>query len=334
MKNNSLINTVAATAGIFFIAGAIGQKPQMKDLGLGMLIATSLVKQHSTDKKLSNCAVNQLTPWQQNNLTSVTNLSRSLENVERELAKVVDRNSDIEKLERASKLVHKLEKRLSNQEKQQNKIRSLVDQLKHKVKTQEESDKQSRSSEQKFTGLTKPTKITSQLMAQQPTTHIYIDGNNFKCATHRLNMTIDYRALKSYLMPNNGKIRLNFYDGVCPSSKFKQNRFHSYLRQIGYTVITLPKKTYQDGTYKTVGDDISIAIDILDRVKSGDRLILLSGDGDFFPVIKKIQQRQVKVTAIASRASISELTLHKADEFICLEELQKLISTNDNSKAA
>jgi uncharacterized LabA/DUF88 family protein len=61
----------------------------------------------------------------------------------------------------------------------------------------------------------------------------------------------------------------------------------------------LPKRSYPDANEKTFGDDVSIAIYILEEVNPGDRLILISGDGDYFPVIEKVQQRQVKVTAIA-----------------------------------
>ena len=77
-----------------------------------------------------------------------------------------------------------------------------------------------------------------------------------------------------------------------------------------------------------------MVIDILNKVKTGDCLILVSGDGDFFPVIQQIQQRQVVVTTIAWVKSTSDLILKQVDEFIDLDNIKQLIATGDNSDAA
>lgn len=333
MKKHNFVTSVMAAASALFVLGAVTQKSQIKDLGLGAIVAMGIAKQHNTDKKLNNCAESHSVTWQQSILSEVINLSRSLEKVEEKIAKPVDLSFHNQNLEQVTKLVQKLEQRLDNQEKQQNKIRSSVDKLKYKLNTKKENEQRSQSSKKNFNCLSKHTKITAQLIAEQPTTYVYIDGNNFKCATHRLNMIVNYQTLKSYFVAHYGKVKVNFYDGVCSSSRDKQNCFHSHLRHLGYNVVTLPKKIHQDGTGKTCGDDILMAINILEQVKSGDHLILISGDGDFFPVIEKIQERQVKVTAISSIVSVSDLILNKADEFICLEKLFKLIATDDNFAA-
>lgn len=73
------------------------------------------------------------------------------------------------------------------------------------MKPEIETIRKSQSLRKNFDCLAKPIKLTSQLIAQQPTTHVYIDGNNFKCAAYKLNLSVDYRALKFYLMPGNGQ---------------------------------------------------------------------------------------------------------------------------------
>lgn len=257
-----------------------------------------------------------------------------LKNTERQIQKPAQHSIDRKQWDKAIDRVNKLEDRFTSQQKQQNKMRSALDKLRHNFKNWQESDRQPQSYTKNFIHIAKPTKITSQLIARQPTTHVYIDGNNFKCSAYKLNLSVDYRALKSYLMPENSKIRLNFYDGRCQPAKLDRTRFHRYLERLGYQVTSLPKRIHQDGTEKTIGDDTSIVIDILDKVRTGDRLILISGDGDFFPVIQKIQQRQVKVTAISWAMSTSELILEKVNEFIDLEDIKPLIATDDSSDAA
>ncbi len=68
----------------------------------------------------------------------------------------------------------------------------------------------------------------------------------------------------------------------------KQIKFQNALKQIGFRVKLKPYIQRSDGSAK--GDwDVGITIDILDLAKSVDRIILLSGDGDFDLVLKKIQ---------------------------------------------
>ena len=68
----------------------------------------------------------------------------------------------------------------------------------------------------------------------------------------------------------------------------KQIKFQNALKQIGFRVKLKPYIQRSDGSAK--GDwDVGITIDILDLAKSVDRVILLSGDGDFDLVLEKIK---------------------------------------------
>lgn len=68
----------------------------------------------------------------------------------------------------------------------------------------------------------------------------------------------------------------------------KQQQFQSALKQIGFTVKLKPYIQRSDGSAK--GDwDVGITIDILDLVHEVDTIILLSGDGDFDLLLKKIK---------------------------------------------
>jgi len=68
----------------------------------------------------------------------------------------------------------------------------------------------------------------------------------------------------------------------------KQIKFQDALKHIGFDVKLKPYIQRSDGSAK--GDwDVGITIDIMETAKSVDRVILLSGDGDFDLLLDKIR---------------------------------------------
>jgi uncharacterized LabA/DUF88 family protein len=66
----------------------------------------------------------------------------------------------------------------------------------------------------------------------------------------------------------------------------KQLKFQDALKHIGFTVKLKPYIQRSDGSAK--GDwDVGITIDVLEAVKDVDKIVLLSGDGDFDLLLKK-----------------------------------------------
>ncbi|MBQ0719761.1 MAG: NYN domain-containing protein [Gammaproteobacteria bacterium] len=68
----------------------------------------------------------------------------------------------------------------------------------------------------------------------------------------------------------------------------KQIKFHDALKHIGFTLKLKPYIQRSDGSAK--GDwDVGITIDVMETAKDVDTVILLSGDGDFDLLLKKIR---------------------------------------------
>ncbi|WP_027857578.1 LabA-like NYN domain-containing protein [Marinobacterium jannaschii] len=69
-----------------------------------------------------------------------------------------------------------------------------------------------------------------------------------------------------------------------------QRKFQNALRQIGFEVRLKPYIQRSDGSAK--GDwDVGITIDLLETAPMVDRVILLSGDGDFDLLLKKVRDK-------------------------------------------
>ena len=67
--------------------------------------------------------------------------------------------------------------------------------------------------------------------------------------------------------------------------------------------------------------DVGITIDIMESVKSCDRVYLLSGDGDFELLVAKLQNDyQVPVTVIATEKLTATNLIETADEFIAIDQ--------------
>lgn len=104
----------------------------------------------------------------------------------------------------------------------------------------------------------------------------------------------------------------------------KQRKFQSALEQIGFTVKLKPYIKRRDGTSK--GDwDVGIAIDVLEAAREVDTVVLLSGDGDFDLLMKKIRDdysvraEVYGVPALTANALIDSASLyHRIDEGLLL----------------
>ena len=70
----------------------------------------------------------------------------------------------------------------------------------------------------------------------------------------------------------------------------KQRQFQNILRAIGFEVKLKPFIQRSDGSAK--GDwDVGITLDVIEHAQDADRIILLSGDGDFDLLVNKVQTK-------------------------------------------
>ena len=76
-----------------------------------------------------------------------------------------------------------------------------------------------------------------------------------------------------------------------------QIKFQDALRHIGFEVKLKPYIQRKDGSAK--GDwDVGITIDIIEKAKDVDTIVLLSGDGDFDLLLKKVNTNYSATTEV------------------------------------
>jgi len=115
---------------------------------------------------------------------------------------------------------------------------------------------------------------------------IFVDVQNIYYTTkqqHRRHF--NYNAFWQEVTKNREVVKAFAY--AISSSDEKQKQFQNILRGIGFEVKLKPFIQRSDGSAK--GDwDVGITIDIMENAKKCDVVILLSGDGDFDLLAKKV----------------------------------------------
>lgn len=91
----------------------------------------------------------------------------------------------------------------------------------------------------------------------------------------------------------------------------KQKKFQDALKHIGFDVKLKPYIQRSDGSAK--GDwDVGITIDVMESASDVDTVILLSGDGDFDMLLKKIKQDYSVTTEVYGVPALTANSLIEA----------------------
>lgn len=103
----------------------------------------------------------------------------------------------------------------------------------------------------------------------------------------------------------------------------QEEKFFDALVKQGYEVKTKDLQIFPGGAKK--GDwDVGIAVDAIKMSKSLDAIILVSGDGDYIPVVEYIQSTTgCRVEGMAFLESTSAKLVEKLDGFTNLSENKK-----------
>lgn len=135
---------------------------------------------------------------------------------------------------------------------------------------------------------------------------LFIDAGNLAYMTTALQMKIDFVAFRNYFLRIGDPVFCGYYTAV--EEEEDGNRrlqpLIDFLSDHGYSLITKPTKAYRqvDGRVKVKGNmDTEITYDMAVMCEYVDRLILVTGDGDFAYPVSKIVHKCTPVDVVASR---------------------------------
>nr|WP_298415452.1 NYN domain-containing protein [uncultured Halomonas sp.] len=108
----------------------------------------------------------------------------------------------------------------------------------------------------------------------------------------------------------------------------KQRQFQNILRGIGFEVKLKPFIQRRDGSAK--GDwDVGITLDAIELAERIDRLILVSGDGDFDLLLQRIRQRFDTASEVYGVSRLTaESLVRSASRFVAIDDALLLPRTS------
>lgn len=139
---------------------------------------------------------------------------------------------------------------------------------------------------------------------------ILVDVQNvYYTVKQAYNRNFDYNKFWAKVTSNRSVVKAIAY--AIDKGDKKQQEFQNILRAIGFDVKLKPFIQRVDGTAK--GDwDVGITIDALEYAPLSDRVILVSGDGDFDILVSKIENRFGKKVEVYGVRSLTALSLINA----------------------
>ncbi|KKT41373.1 hypothetical protein A2W54_02135 [Candidatus Giovannonibacteria bacterium RIFCSPHIGHO2_02_43_13] len=121
-----------------------------------------------------------------------------------------------------------------------------------------------------------------------------IEIRSFKY-NYQTNGTVPLKEVEKYLLEilkNEGE-KLNEAQLLLIGRHLQRLRFYLKLDKFGYKLFLKPVKLYEqeDGTTKRKANcDVEMAFYLMKEKENFDRVIVLSGDGDFLPVLKHLRE--------------------------------------------
>ncbi len=91
----------------------------------------------------------------------------------------------------------------------------------------------------------------------------------------------------------------------------------------GYDIVTKPIKVFADGTRKA-DLDIVLVMDVIRRLRTMDVVALMSGDGDYVPMVEYLREHGLRVEVYSFAEAIAEELRRAADDWSDITAMPEL----------
>jgi uncharacterized LabA/DUF88 family protein len=151
---------------------------------------------------------------------------------------------------------------------------------------------------------------------------VFVDVANIFYAAKAAGVDIDYVTLLKSAIAGRDFVRAYAYTGLDPDNENQRN-FHAFLARHNYKVVSKDIRKYGDGKVKA-NLDIELVVDLMKTARNLDVAIIVSGDGDFAPAIRAVQEMGVRCEVISFRGNTSSDLIEVADLFTDITQIAKV----------
>ncbi len=143
---------------------------------------------------------------------------------------------------------------------------------------------------------------------------MFVDVANMYYAARGQDVDVDYVALLKHATKGRDLIRAYAYTGLDPENE-NQRKFIDFLGKNGYKPVVKDIRKFGDGRMKA-NLDIELVVDLFRLADRMDIAVIVSGDGDFAPAIRALQDKGVRCEVISFKPNTSSDLVAVADEFM------------------
>mgnify|MGYP001562523457 CR=1 FL=1 len=152
---------------------------------------------------------------------------------------------------------------------------------------------------------------------------VFVDVSNmYHSAKNLYKSRVNFRELLKVATANRELVRAIAY--VVKSDTEEEKAFFDALEKAGYELKSKDLQIFPGGMKK--GDwDVAIAVDAISLSKQLDVVVLVSGDGDYEPLVEYLKFSGIIVEVVCFKRSASSKLIYVANNFTDLEELKDKI---------
>lgn len=154
-----------------------------------------------------------------------------------------------------------------------------------------------------------------------------VEIHNFEYS-YLKNETVPLNELEKHLtaLIKNEGTKMNEANLLLIDRHLKRVRFYQKLNSFGYKLYLKPVKLYEqeDGTTRRKANcDVEMAFHLMKEKDNFDRTVVLSGDGDFLPVLKYLQDEGKNILILArGLRTAKEIKQFAGDKFLDFTRLE------------
>ncbi len=155
---------------------------------------------------------------------------------------------------------------------------------------------------------------------------VFVDVQNiYMCVKSVFGHTkINYRVLRDFLTRDGAIVKMVAFTCYDPENRSQLDFMHA-LALMGYRVVAKPLKRMPDGNIKA-SMDMEMALEILVSAPHFDEIVLVTGDGDFAPIVDHVARMGKIIKVIGPDRLTSPDLIRSCDQFINLAQIDGIFS--------
>jgi len=149
---------------------------------------------------------------------------------------------------------------------------------------------------------------------------------------YQTNDTVPLEPLKKHLLgllKNDNEKKLNEAELLLIGRHLQRVKFYMRLENFGYHLYLKPVKLYdqEDGfTKRKANCDVDMTFHLMKEKNNFDRAVILSGDGDFLPVLKHLRESHKEIIVLArGKRTAKEIRQFAGSNFRDFEYLKNML---------